>query len=178
MLVEVHVALLERIEIFELVVGPSGLGDGCHAGQKLILGQLLVRNVLRPEVTLHTDNVLLERLRGVVGHGVVAVDLVNGQVSADKTYVRALVLIVVEIVIVRGRHDGVESSLGSLLSAGHAAPAHDGCAGNDVALENFIPTYHISSLGLQVLGDDVEEMALRSEEHTSELQSRQYLVCR
>src|SRR3712207_9126464 len=82
-----------------------------------------------------SDLVLLERLRGVVGHGVVAVDLVNGQVSADKTYVRALVLIVVEIVIVRGRHDGVESSLGSLLSAGHAAPAHDGCAGNDVALE-------------------------------------------
>src|SRR3712207_9169644 len=27
-------------------------------------------------------------------------------------------------------------------------------------------------------GDPVEDLALRSEEHTSELQSRQYLVCR
>src|SRR3712207_8616793 len=33
-------------------------------------------------------------------------------------------------------------------------------------------------LSLALAGLDLEELAVRSEEHTSELQSRQYLVCR
>src|SRR3712207_8932079 len=41
----------------------------------------------------------------------------------------------------------------------------------------YDPRYALPVLGM-VLGNTMTGIALRSEEHTSELQSRQYLVCR
>src|SRR3712207_7324728 len=44
---------------------------------------------------------------------------------------------------------------------------------------DLLPRWHPSQLVLQRHGDlGLQEFAFRSEEHTSELQSRQYLVCR
>src|SRR3712207_7425827 len=49
--------------------------------------------------------------------------------------------------------------------------------GGDAAVvqhQNFVGLLH----GADALGDDEAGLGMRSEEHTSELQSRQYLVCR
>src|SRR3712207_7731077 len=52
-------------------------------------------------------------------------------------------------------------------------------AGADVVIENFRPgTLERWGLGYEELSRDNPGLVLRSEEHTSELQSRQYLVCR
>src|SRR3712207_8251956 len=60
----------------------------------------------------------------------------------------------------------------------HAAPgppeAHAVSCQEDVPLGGLGPRQG----GLRVVGDPVCQRPLRSEEHTSELQSRQYLVCR
>src|SRR3712207_7195314 len=42
----------------------------------------------------------------------------------------------------------------------------------------FVGVYFIALLGLSILTGYSGQVSLRSEEHTSELQSRQYLVCR
>ena len=88
----------------ELVIAPIGwlaplhFADGCHTGHIHILQLFLIRDILRPEVGLHADDVLL--LVGIeLIHRVERINLLHRQETADGLRLTAdvLTLVIVQI---------------------------------------------------------------------------------
>ncbi len=120
-------------------------------------------NVLCPQVSLHADDVLLFFGSKMSGLGIEAVHALNGNITADgkRFALNILCLVVVEIEIRGGSHDGIMSLTGCLVGMVLAAPSHNGGIGCKTAFQDFIPTNNLASLLVEELLGMADEETLQ-----------------
>ena len=128
-------ALAEIIEVLLRSGRPLHLGQGCHTRHNHVFGLCGVRNVLGPEVSLHTKDTLFGIGRKAFGYWFVRINLLNRRETADGIRLVLLVfgLIMVEINVRTGCHHNVVPLYGTVKSVLFATPSHDGSALVDFA---------------------------------------------
>ena len=128
-------ALAEIIEILLRCGCPLHLGQGRHTWHNHVFGLRGVRNVLGPEVSLHTKDTLFGIGRKAFGYWFVRINLLNRRETADgiRLVLGIFGLIMVEINVRAGRHHNVVTLYGAVKPVLFATPRHDGSALVDFA---------------------------------------------
>ena len=113
----------EALPVFVGIQCPSCLCDSHCTWECLVIYTVRGLHVFSPEVTLHTDDMLLYQFVGIIRNRIVAISLFQRSVSADSSRGDfRIFLIEVQISIRHRGHDCIVSCFGSIHSAFHTAP--------------------------------------------------------
>ena len=153
--------LLEGLIVLSLRLRPLHLGECRHTWQSLILQQVLVGDILRPEVCLGTKDMRFGLYRQAVGSRIKGIDLLHGNESPTTTRLELhiLCLLIVEVAEGGRRHHHIVARLGGLCPRLRATPRHNHRILRR-AVEDLVPSQGTTMLGGQEIKHTLGKMSL------------------
>ena len=155
--------LHKGIEITLLRIVPLQFGQSIHTRHSHILHMTKRSDVFRPDVGLHTDDVLLLLGGQFLGQGLELIHTFHGQVTAYAFRFAGDVfaLIVVEIEVRTRCHDDIVTFLCRCNATFCTAPAHNDGRLGDIAFQNLIPADNTAATSFHHLRHTVHHIALK-----------------